>query len=299
MIVAEPPKIGYIGLPKRIKGDSKLSIDSPADFLRILNESISYNSGLGVNFMCLDLTEFVNLDFLKNFDFDEEDPKISKSLGQIHENLNLRKVRISVLVSKEYFLGSQLDGVPEETSIILEGLSKLMDLIGQRGRSIIVRIGSAYGNRKNTMSSFVDRYNQLSESCRKKICLVNDEKPSLFSVTDLLSGCYYKSSIPICFRFLNHLFNDGGLTVREALFLSCSTWRVGSNPILIHAQSAEEDESGFPTSTQTAGKITKRIPTFGLSLDILIDSPEKEYCCVNYIKDAKALPPIVFNKKTK
>jgi UV DNA damage repair endonuclease len=297
MIVAEPPKIGYIGLPKRIKGDSKLSFSSPLDFLKILNESISYNSDLGINFMCLDLTEFASLDFIKNFDFDEEDPKISKVLGQIHQNLNLRKIRVSVIVPKDYFLGSQLEGVPEETSLILEGLSKIMDLVGQRGRSIIVRIGSAYGNRKSTMSCFVERYLSLSDSCRKKICLVNDEKPSLFSVTDLLTGCYYKASIPICFRFLNHLFNDGGLTAREALFLSCSTWKVGSSPILIHAQSVEEDESGFPTSTQASGKITKRIPTFGLSLDILIDSPEKEYCCVNYIREAKALPPIVFNKR--
>jgi len=297
MIVAEQPKIGYIGLPKKIKGDSKVSVDSPVDFLKILNESVAYNAELGINFMCLDLSEFTSVDFIKNFDFDEEDPKVSKILDQIHQNLNHRKIRVSVIVQKDYFLGSQLDGVPTESSLLIEGIGKIMDLIGQKGRSIILRIGSAYGNRKNTMASFVERYMNLSESCRKKICLVNDEKPSLFSVTDLLSGCYYKASIPICFRFLSHLFNDGGLTVREALFLSCSTWKVGNSPILIHAESVEEDPSGFPSSTQPSGRITKRIPTFGLSLDILIDSPEKENCCIKYIRESKALPPIVFNKR--
>jgi hypothetical protein len=103
----------------------------------------------------------------------------------------------------------------------------------------------------------------------------------------------------LCFRSLPHQFNAGGLSIREALFLAGSTWKSGNRPFFIHGESSDIDVYGISLTPIPANKLTRRIPTFGLSLDILIDSPEKEYCCVNYIKDAKALPPIVFNKKTK
>jgi UV DNA damage repair endonuclease len=201
----------------------------------------------------------IAIDFIKNFDFDEEDPKISKVLGQIHQNLNLRKIRVSVIVPKDYFLGSQLEGVPEETSLILEGLSKIMDLVGQRGRSIIVRIGSAYGNRKSTMSCFVERYLSLSDSCRKKICLVNDEKPSLFSVKDLLPGVFYKINIPIVFRSTSYPTNQGNLTLNESLLLAASTWKRTVNPLFIYlpGKIKLENENSRP---------------FGLDLDVVFDN---------------------------
>jgi hypothetical protein len=66
---------------------------------------------------------------------------------------------------------------------------------------------------------------------------------------------------------------------------------------MIHAESESEDENGFPVNSKPSGKLSKRIPTFGLSVDVIIDSPEKEFCCINYLKDFKSLPPFVFNKR--
>ena len=290
-------KIGFIGIPRRISGDSPVSVKTPVDFLNLVNDSIVLNSKMGIKMLCIDTNEFKDLDFIYNFEFDEENPKVSKILSKINEFLFGDNFRVCFIVPKEKFLGSQLEGVPESTIQLLEKLSNILDLFGQKGRAIIVRIGSAYGNRKSTMELFNERLLSLSQSCQKKICVMNDEKPSLFSVTDLISGCYYSSNVPVCFRFLNHIFNDGGLSVREAFFLSCSTWKFGSNPIIIHAEPEEEDEFGLPLTASPGAFIKRRIPTFGLYPDILIDSPEKEKACSKYISEMLSLPPIVFNKK--
>ena len=297
MISLDRSNLGYIGLPKKIKGNSQVKIKTALDFLNLVHDASLYNASLGINILCLDVTEFDDPDHFSDLSFDEENPKISKILSDIHELSNKTKFRFCFIVPKEYFLASQLEGVPEKSSVLLDGISKILDVLGQRGRSIFIRIGSAYGNRKETLVRFIDNFNLLPKNIQKKISVVNDDKPSLFSVTDLITGCYYKSEIPVCFRFLNHLFNDGNLTVREALFLSCSTWKFGSNPVMIHAESESEDADGFPVNSKTANRLTKRIPTFGLSVDVILDSPEKENCCVNYLKEFKSLPPFVFNKR--
>jgi UV DNA damage repair endonuclease len=297
MISLDRSNLGYIGFPKKIKGNSQIKIKNSLDFLKLVSSSILYNANIGINVLCIDLSEFESPDVLANLYFDEEDPKISKVLSEIHEISNKIKARFCFILPKDYFLGSQLDGVPESSSLVLEGISRILDVLGQRGRSIILRIGSAYGNRKETLERFIERYKNLPTHVQKRISVINDDKPSLFSVTDLISGCYYKEGIPVTFRFLNHLFNDGGLTTREALFLSCSTWKMGNNPIMIHAESETEDETGFPVSSKSSSNLSKRIPTFGLSVDIIVDSPEKEFCCIDYIKNFKSLPPFVFNKR--
>jgi UV DNA damage repair endonuclease len=297
MVFVENYRIGFIGIPKKIKGDDDLKVANLFEFLSLLRESMIYNIGLGINFMCIDTSEFSNVSFLTSPDFNEELYENSELISEMHSLCIKNKFRFCFLVPKDYFIASQLEPVSKETLDLLDGLSFVCDLLGQRGRSIIVRVGSAYGNRKKTLSNFNDIFLSLNQNTQDRVCLINDEKPSLFSVTDLLSGCYYVSGIPIVFRFLSHLFNDGGLSVREAFFLSCSTWKKEETPIIIHSQSDEEDEDGFPVTPRPSRFLTRRIPTFGLRPDILIDSPEKEIACLRYKKESTSLPPIIFNKK--
>jgi UV DNA damage endonuclease len=163
----------------------------------------------------------------------------------------------------------------------------------------MIRIGSAYGNRKNTMNLFCERLFTLDVSVISKLCIMNDDKPSLFSVTDLLSGIYYKTGIPICFRLLAHQFNDGGLSIREALFLSCSTWNHGNKPIFVYSESEEISNSGTSLTSKTSDYLSHRIPVFGLDVDVIIDSDLKEDACLKYRMNHKSLSPIIINKGKK
>ena len=169
-------------------------------------------------------------------------------------------------------------------------------MIGQKDPCILVRVGSAYGNRKETLARFCSEVSSLPEEISKRLVVMNDEKPSLFSVTDLLSGVFYSTKTPICFRFLPHQFNNGGLTSREALFLSSSTWPSEVKPVFIHSEPESNDEFGAPSSPCPSDYLQYRIPTFNLETDIILDCGEKDLACVKYMLENKSLKPIVINK---
>jgi UV DNA damage repair endonuclease len=289
------PNISYLGIPREhIKGD--FTITSYKDILSLILDVCVINSRIHANTVCLDAGE---IDFHESFFLDvieEEDPEISSRINSINSLINKNSLKICFFVGKEHFLGSQIESVKENTVLFLNRLSSILDLLGINYPSIIVRIGSAYGNRKQTMKLFCERLSLLSDRTRQKLCVTNDDKPSLFSITDLLSGIYYESGIPLCFRSLPHQFNDGGLSIREALFLAASTWRPGQKPFYIHSESEEINENGISISPNPVQFLSRRIPTFGLDCDVIIDSPKRELSYIKYMKTYKALPPTIINK---
>ncbi len=295
MFGLNPPRISYLGLPRE-RSKEITEVNSYVDMLNIILEVCKFNLSLDIKIVCLDVSEFLLTNNFFEDPVEEESPEISELIHEINMLISKNGVRVCIFIGEKHFLASQLEQAKTNTVSILNRFSEILDIIGISYPSIMIRIGSAYGNRKNTMEEFCNRLNLLEKSVIPKLCVMNDDKPSLFSTTDLLSGVYYKTGIPICFRILPHQFNDGGLTIREALFLSCSTWADGKKPIFLYSESSEYDVNGIPVNVTPAEKLTKRIPTFGLDLDVIIDSPAKEDACLNYKMEYKSLPPIIINK---
>lgn len=106
---------------------------------------------------------------------------------------------------------------------------------------LICHVGGAKGDRKKSMIEFCKFYETLNWRIQKQICLVNDEKPSLFSVKDLLSYTYIEKKIPIIFRTSSYRTNQGGLTYKESFFLAASTWAERSNPIMFYCPTRAEE----------------------------------------------------------
>jgi UV DNA damage repair endonuclease len=292
-----PPKLSYIG-PHSESGDSNLQINSYEEFLCVIRDNIKLNLEIDIKITCIDVCDFK---FSQNFfkEVIEEESTVSPIIDDVNSLIAKNDLRVFLSLNREYFLGTQLENVKVATISLLTRLSGILDLIGINYPSIMVRVGSAYGNRRNTMDLFCERLSEMDSSVVSKLCILNDDKPSLFSVTDLLSGIYYRANIPICFRLLPHQFNDGGLTIREALFLSCSTWKPGQKPVFIHSESQECDDNGIPATPKPTEYLKRRIPTFGLEIDVIIESPAKEDSCLKYRMDHKSLPPIVINKNTR
>jgi UV DNA damage repair endonuclease len=285
----------YLGLPKKYH-DVGFSIKTFDDLFLLLFDLSRYNISLRSKIVCIDLSELdLEPEFLSCI-LEEEKVQTSKLILDLNSLIKKNDLRICFFLTKDFFLGSQLEGVSEKTIKYLNHFSLLLDCLGIDYPSLVIRVGSAYGNRKSTLKTFCKRISQLDNSVISKLIVSNDDKPSLFSTTDLLSGVYYETKIPICFRALPHYFNDGALSLREAFFLACSTWKEGTKPLFIYGESAEKDAFGFPVSSQTSGSLTTRIPTFGLNCDIVIDSVEREFCLLRYLSDVKVLPPLVLDR---
>lgn len=291
-----PPKLSYIG-PHKEDLQSPSQMGSFVDLLTLIDNNLTLNFQLDILNTCIDVSNIsFTPDFYKEI-IDEESEQASDLLNKINSHLARTGSKIFFYLGKDYFLGTQIENVEKETVALITKLSEILETIGVNYPCILLRIGSAYGNRKSTLKTFCERTKKLGKSTISRLCVMNDDKPSLFSVTDLLSGVYYETGIPICFRILPHQFNDGGLSIREALFLSCSTWKPEHKPVFIHAEPRDSDEFGFPIDSKSSDYLYHRIPTFGLDLDIIIDSPAKEDACLKYRMEHRSLPPIVINKR--
>jgi UV DNA damage repair endonuclease len=106
---------------------------------------------------------------------------------------------------------------------------------------LICHIGGAQGNRRKSMIDFCKFFDTLPWRIQKQISIINDDKPSLFSVKDLLSVTYVDKKIPIVFRTGSHRTNQGGLTYKESFFLAASTWAERSNPIMFYCPASQEE----------------------------------------------------------
>ena len=284
-------RIGYLG---SMKSWEDKRIDSLEQFLNFIILHINHNLHRGIQICCFDV---LNIDFDKiDFSKIEEDSLDQEKIDIISNFLAFKNSRIFFFVGKTYFLGSQLPEIVEESKEVLGKISNFLDLIGIKEPSILVRIGSAYGNRKETLVRFCSEVDSLPKEVSSKLIVMNDEKPSLFSVTDLLAGVFYTTKTPICFRFLPHQFNDGGLTSREALFLSASTWPQEVKPIFIHAEPESSDQFGSPSSPSSSDFLQFRVPTFNLEIDFILDCKSKEEGCIKYMLENKSLKPMVINR---
>lgn len=279
-------KISYGGFPESLLEPSDL-IDLGDPFSNEVISLMAFNSNMGLSESLVDLSEISenSKSFLKS-DLDFGNCKDFRNLEGSH--------RLFILVSKEYFLGSSDPSIVERTKTILNRISEFFDLNSIRG-GILTRVGGAYGNRKKTMGRYSDNFRSLKKSTRDRIYLVNDDRPSLFSVKDLLVDLSLPYNIPIVFKTLAHYFNSGGLNHSEAMSLCISTWKEGI-PIIIHSESSDYDESGFPTSREYSEYLNNRIPTFNNKISVLIMCKKRENALLKYLNEYQSLKPVVIDR---
>lgn len=201
---------------------------------RIICDRIKSYLLIGYNLFIVELSE-------KDVDLstDVTDPEKERFLHYL-EDLNIRMA--FYIKSKNHVVSTDIDSKKRAKKEILK-IGKFIDEIdaGRFDIPLICHIGGANGNRKKSMSDFCKFFDTLPWRIQKQIAIINDEKPSLFSVKDLLSFTYIEKKIPIIFRTSSHRTNQGGLTYKESLFLAASTWAERSNPIMFYCPSSQEE----------------------------------------------------------
>ena len=86
-----------------------------------------------------------------------------------------------------------------------------LDLMGyepSHWNKINIHIGGVYGDKEGTLDRFAEAFKRLSNNCKQRLTLENDDWASAFSVKDLLP-LSRRCNIPIVFDFHHHKFCSG------------------------------------------------------------------------------------------
>lgn len=167
--------------------------------------------------------------------------------------------------------------VVENTIKDLENHGKVMDLLGldlSTYNKMNIHCNGVFGDKLSAMERFCENFQKLSKSVRSRLTVENDDKASMYSVTDLMY-IHQSIDIPIVFDYHHHQFCTGGLTEREALDLAVSTWK--EKPIVHHSESKALHENDKKVKPQAHSDYVFGIPDlYGHQVDIMLEAKQKE-----------------------
>lgn len=259
---------------------SELIVGNLKDTLKILNYNIKNDIKIyrmsSDSFPWMSEYSFGNL---PNFGI------ISQLLKEIGDKVKNNDLRVSYHPGPFNVLGSENQSVVQKTIFELNQHAELMDLMGLDQTNyypINIHINTTKPTRESAAERFCNNFSQLSESCKKRLTVENDDKSSQYSVKMLYDLVYTKIGIPIVFDQLHFRLGPQDLSLEESLRLALSTWK--TKPMTHMSSSLKnEDQSGLERAH--ANYVYEKIETFGLEFDTEIESKSKDLAVLKYRKD--------------
>ena len=166
--------------------------------------------------------------------------------------------------------------------------SEIFDLMGFTEASVYnkinIHVGGTYGGDfEGTANRWCENYQKLSENCKKRLTLENDDKASMWSTQDLYDRIYKKVKVPIVFDYHHHRFCSGNLSEEQALKLAVSTWPTGITPV-VHLSESKAIEYDNPKIRPQAHSdyIKNVVSNYGQSYDMMLECKRKEQALFKY-----------------
>jgi UV DNA damage endonuclease len=259
---------------------SELVILNLQDTLKVIDYNIKNN--IHVYRMSSDSFPFLGFYEIKDLPNFIKIENLLKSIGKKIKDSNSRT---SYHPSPYCVLASENPSVVTKTINELNKHAELMDLMELEQSHyypINIHINTTQPTRELAAERFCNNFELLSDSCKKRLVIENDDKESQYSVKLLHDLVYSKIGLPITFDQLHWSLGPQDQTMKEALELALSTWDV--KPLTHMASSIrKEDPKGLIRAH--ADYIYEKIETFGHEFDIEIESKAKDLAVFRYRKD--------------
>ncbi len=263
---------------------SELIIKNLKDTLRVLEYNVK--NGIFIYRMSSD-----SFPWLSEYEFNDL-PKINiikNLLFDIGKYIKNNNMRCGFHPGPYLVLASENQSVVEKTIKELNKHAELMDMMELDQTTfypINIHINTTQPTRQLAAERFCKNFERLSESCKKRLVVENDDGQNQYSVKMLYDWVYQVIGIPITFD--QHHFNYGpqDQTMEEALRLAHSTWKTRA---LTHMSSPKTLEDTSGKNTAHADYIYEEIKTFGLDFDTEIEAKAKDFAVFKYRKQFQVL----------
>ena len=142
-------------------------------------------------------------------------------------------------------LASESDDTVERSVESVEHHGRWLDLLGlprSPRYAINVHIGAHYGDKPATADRFCSVVDDLPPRARDRLVVENDDKTSLWGVTELVAAVSEVIGIPVTFDYHHHSFTSRGRSYREGFAAARDTWgdvrpiTHYSEPALLHGE---------------------------------------------------------------
>ncbi len=213
--------------------------------------------------------------------------EIAKKLLECGNYARENGIRITTHPGPFNVLGSPKLDVVERTIVSLERHSETFDIMGFEPsfeNKINIHVGGSYGGDfEGTAKRWIAGWHRLSDNCKKRLVLENDDKPSMWSTKMLYHYFHKEIGIPITFDYHHHTFHPDEMSEEAALKLAATTWPEDVVQCTHYSESrAREFQDPKIRAQAHSDYIRDEINTYGLELDIVIEAKAKELALLEY-----------------
>lgn len=200
--------------------------------------------------------------------------------GAIAHNTNQR-----ITAHPDHFvkLGSSKPEVVNNAIHDLEHHSEVFDLMGlvaSHYNCLNIHVGMNYT--EETINNWLRAFDRLSDNCKNRLVVENDDKASAFSIKQLYNKIYKSVKTPLTFDYFHHTFHTDSLSSKQAAHLAASTWPSNTKPLFHYSESKNVNENLNGNPRAHADYVYNIIDDYGLSLDIDLEAKSKEQALLHY-----------------
>ena len=169
----------------------------------------------------------------------------------------------------------------------------LMQLPQTHWSKINIHVGGAYGDKPETLKRFSENFKLLPIGVQRRLSVENDDKPGLYTVTDLLT-IHEASGVPIVFDYFHHKLHPGIQTEEEAFHTAFATWDV--KPMFHFSSSRREYEDPASKKEAHSDWVHQQINTYDKDIDIVLETKMKELSLLKYRDANERIEPSATEK---
>ena len=239
--------------------------------------------------------------WMTDYEFDDlpDWPAIKEVLQRIGVYVTAVGQRLEFHPSHFTVLASPHEHTVKKSLKDLEQHSRIFDEMGltpSHWNCLNIHVGGAYGDKDAATQRWCDNFSLLSENCRKRVVVENDDKANMYSVVELYEKIYKKVGVPITFDIFHHTFCTGDLSARTAAELAAITWK--DAPLVIHwSSSMKLYENATAKSVAHADFIYDELQDWGTGGWFMCESKAKERSIQEYWVSGPR-PQNIVNKST-
>jgi len=222
---------------------------------------------------------FYSLSDLPNYD------EVCRRLKAMGKYVRKHNMRVSFHPSHFNKLGSMNSDTVSSTIKELEVHGEVMDLMGldrSHYYPINIHVGVANPSKAEICDNFCRNFELLSESVRNRLTVENDDKESLYRVSELYDLIYKRIGVPICFDTFHYSCISDDLSYDDSLSLAVSTW--DCKPLFHHSSSRKLHEDCKSKDQAHADYVYDRINYGSYEFDVDLEAKEKELALLDYRK---------------
>lgn len=278
---------------KGIEYISKLCLANVTDLEKIVH----WNEETGLKFYRISSGLFP---WMTEYSFDDlpDWPAIQTILKRIGDYTTQVGQRMEFHPSHFTILASPNPKTVEKSIRDLEQHSRIFDEMGltpSHWNCLNIHVGGAYGDKESATKRWCENFFRLSENCKRRVVVENDDKANMYSVLDLYRMINANTGTPITFDIFHHTFCTGGLSASEAAQLAASTWKTA--PLVIHWSSSKKTyEVPDAKSVAHADYIYDDFEDWNTGGWFMCESKAKELSVLEALKNG-ARPQIIVNKE--